>query len=206
MGANYPGTPNLTETSHPNILPPPDIPRPDFIHMAEQAVRVRVENQWFSIKPRTFTIGIEDTDDDSALSPADFFAWDNERNTYEVSVQGFEAQARPASILDYAIYLVKTSQKDCLLVTWSTVSGLPDRSIASSPQSDPVIEEFIDGLALKTVYGLLPVRLALDWPIYTSYNEAEGYAEWAGARLPTLHEARSIHRQVEEENAEKTQE
>ncbi|KAE8319987.1 C-type lectin protein [Aspergillus transmontanensis] len=190
----------------PNILPPPDVPRPDFIRMAEQAVRGRVENQWFRIKPRTFTIGIEDTDDDSALSPADFFAWDNERNPYEVSVQGFEAQARPASILDYATYLVKTSQKDCLPVTWSTVSGLPDRNIASSPQGDPIIEEFIDRLAVKTVYGLLPLRLALDWPVYTSYNEAVGYAEWAGARLPTLHEARSIHRQVEEENAEKTQE
>ncbi|KAE8417512.1 C-type lectin protein [Aspergillus pseudocaelatus] len=190
----------------PNIRPPPGIPRPDFIRMAEQAVRDRVENQWFGIKPRTFTIGIEDTDDDSALSPDDFFAWDNERNPYEVSVKGFEAQARPVSILDYATYLVKTSRKDCLPVTWSTGSpGVPDRNVASNPLGEPNVEEFVDSLTVKTVYGPLPLRLALDWPVYTSYNEAVGYAEWTGTRLPTLHEARSIHRQVEEEKAEKTQ-
>lgn len=32
----------------PNILPPPR-PRPDFMSMAERALRERVENQWFSI-------------------------------------------------------------------------------------------------------------------------------------------------------------
>lgn len=32
----------------PNILPPPT-PRPDFMSMAERALRERVENQWFSI-------------------------------------------------------------------------------------------------------------------------------------------------------------
>ncbi|KAE8136118.1 hypothetical protein BDV38DRAFT_284362 [Aspergillus pseudotamarii] len=143
-------------------------------------------------------IGIEDTDDDSALSPDDFFAWNNERNPYEVSVKRFEAQARPMSILDYATYLVKMSRKHCLPVTWSTgPPGVPDRNIASNPLGDPDVEEFVDSLTVKTAYGLLPLHLALDWPVYTSYNEAVGYVEWAGAR--------SIHRQVEEEKAEKTQ-
>jgi len=66
----------------PNIKPQPGIPRPDFVAMAEKASRERVDNQWFGTKLRTFSIGINDSDDDDEGGPDDFFAWDNERNPF----------------------------------------------------------------------------------------------------------------------------
>ncbi|KAJ9193152.1 hypothetical protein DTO021D3_3818 [Paecilomyces variotii] len=183
----------------PNILPPP-LPRPDFVSMAEKAARERVENQWFRIVPRTFSIGIEDPEDDSEGNG--YFAWDNERDPYEVSVHGFEAQGRPVSIGEYATYLVETSQMDRIPISWTRESSLSGKTIASDysyGEDIDVQKNFIDGLTIKTVFGPVPLNLALDWPVYISYNDAEAYADWAGARIPTLHEARSIHRQVEEE-------
>lgn len=187
-----------------NIKAPPGCPRPDFIGMAKKAARERTENQWFTTKPRKFLIGINDSDNDEEGSSADFFAWDNERNPYEVSVNGFEAQARPVSIGEYAAYLVETSQKYRLPITWTHRAKSSDEVIPNGQDGDGV-KDFIDSLATRTVYGHIPLQLALDWPVYTSFDEAKTYADWVGARIPTIHEARSIHRQVEEENSEKQQ-
>ncbi|KAI9927595.1 hypothetical protein ASPWEDRAFT_62306 [Aspergillus wentii DTO 134E9] len=175
----------------PNIQPPPG-PKPDFKAMAEKAANERVDNQWFNITPRTFTIGIDDSDRDDDGKDG-FFGWDNERNPYDVTVDGFEAQGRPITNGEYATYLVNTSRTDSIPVTW-TRSETPDNKD---------IESFTNTTTVKTVYGPVPLRLAFDWPVYTPYNDAVAYAEWAGARLPTIHESRSIHMQVEEEKARK---
>lgn len=58
--------------------------------------------------------------------------------------------------------------------------------------------DFVDSITTKTVYRPLPLRYTLEWPLTPSHNEANAYADWIGARLPTLHEVRSIHEQVEE--------
>jgi formylglycine-generating enzyme required for sulfatase activity len=187
----------------PSIKPPPGVPIPDFAAMAEKASRERVGNQWLEIKPRTFSIGINDSDNDDQGGSDDFFAWDNERNPYEVSVGGFEAQARPVSIGEYATYLVKTSQKDQLPITWLTKTRVSN--MVANDQNGDEVDDFIGSLVTKTVYGHIPLSLVLDWPVYTSFKEAEGYANWVGARMPTLHEVRSIHRQVEEESAQKNE-
>lgn len=65
---------------------------------------------------------------------------------------------------------------------------------------------FLKGKAVRTVYGLVPLEYALDWPIFASYDELRGYATYLGGRIPTFEEARSIYRYAEimkEEKAER---
>lgn len=161
-----------------------------------------MENQWFSIPAQTFRIGFDDPESDTGSNR--YFAWDNEREPYSVSTTAFEAQARPVSNEEYAAYLVATKNKS-VPSTW-TVN--PDSSLehanffvngAASQQIDngDTLKQFISSHAIKTVYGPVALALALDWPLMSSYNEAEGYAGWAKARVPTLLEVRSIHEYAE---------
>jgi hypothetical protein len=46
---------------------------------------------------------------------------------------------------------------------------------------------------VRTVYGSVPFRWALDWPVSASYDELAGCAQWMGGRIPTVEEARSIY-------------
>jgi formylglycine-generating enzyme required for sulfatase activity len=39
----------------------------------------------------------------------------------------------------------------------------------------------------------VPLRHALDWPVFASYDELAGCAAWMGGRVPSLEEARSIY-------------
>lgn len=67
-------------------------------------------------------------------------------------------------------------------------------------------ESFLDGKAVRTVYGLVPLKHALDWPVFASYDELAGCAAWMGGRIPTFEEVRSIYQHVEavkKEQAEK---
>jgi len=46
---------------------------------------------------------------------------------------------------------------------------------------------------VRTVYGLVPLKYALHWPVFASYDELAGCAGWMGGRIPTADEARSIY-------------
>lgn len=50
------------------------------------------------------------------------------------------------------------------------------------------------------MYGLVPLKYALDWPVFASYDELAGCAAWMGGRIPTFEEAKSIYEYV---NAQK---
>lgn len=65
---------------------------------------------------------------------------------------------------------------------------------AITPDTAP--ESFLEGKAVRTVFGLVPLKQALDWPVFASYDELAGCAAWMGGRIPTFEEARSIYRHV----------
>jgi L-histidine Nalpha-methyltransferase / hercynylcysteine S-oxide synthase len=56
---------------------------------------------------------------------------------------------------------------------------------------------FLRGKFVRTVYGLVPLKYALDWPVFASYDDLNSCAAWMGGRIPTLEEARSIYTYAE---------
>ncbi|KIL86960.1 hypothetical protein FAVG1_09513 [Fusarium avenaceum] len=169
----------------PNVLPPPGLSRPDFPKLAKEAASRRVSNPWFTIPEQNFTIGYHDPESDSG--PNRFFAWDNEREPYDVQVMQIEAQGRPVSNGEYAKYLVNANDP-YVPATWNKIRP---------KGADEDFTTFVARHSVKTVWGPVPLLQALDWPVMASFDEVEKYAQWAGARLPTLHELRSTHEHVE---------
>ncbi|MCJ1226591.1 hypothetical protein MMC12_003244 [Toensbergia leucococca] len=56
----------------------------------------------------------------------------------------------------------------------------------------------------RTVYGPVSLKLAVDWPAMASFNGFAGYAAWAGGRIPTFNEVRSVYKVVERQKNRKT--
>ena len=75
----------------------------------------------------------------------------------------------------------------------------------SNGQTHELPESFLKGKAVRTVYGLVPLKYALDWPVFASYDELKGCAAYLGGRIPTFEEARSIYRYAEMMEVEKAE-
>ena len=175
-------------------LPPPNTIRPDFETMAQQAKRSTVLNKWLDIPAQDITIGIEDSDDNSG--PEHFFGWDIERVPRTVHVKAFSAQGRPITNGEYAAYLESTG-KQSLPASWASIDH-PDEMDGNEAKPSSPSSAFLQGKAVRTVYGLIPLRFALDWPVSASYDELKPCALYMGGRIPTMEEARSIYKYVEE--------
>lgn len=132
----------------------------------------------------------------------------------------FSAQARPITNEDvcvlvpshrdltdqvqYARYLEQTNNST-LPASWSSqkingvrltghtngqINGHVDHPI-------PLSQSYLEGKSVRSVYGLVPLKYALDWPIFASYDELAGCAEWMGGNIPTAEQARSIYSHVD---------
>jgi hypothetical protein len=58
-------------------------------------------------------------------------------------------------------------------------------------------QDITDGKFVRTVYGTVPLKFAMGWPVVASYDELAGCAQWMGGRIPTVEEARSIYSHAE---------
>ncbi len=108
------------------------------------------------------------------------FAFDNETPRHRVLLKTFEIAARPVSNGEYAAFIDDGGygRPDCwLALGWET---LRDRQ-----WSAPLYWERRDGRWWTfTLHGM--TELDPDAPVeHLSYFEADAYARWAGARLPT---------------------
>ncbi|KAL0471934.1 L-histidine N-methyltransferase [Neurospora intermedia] len=180
-------------------LPPTHIPRPDFEKLARKAESGRVPNQWFKIPAQEITIGLDDPEDGTDITK--HYGWDNEKPSRRVQVAAFQAQGRPITNEEYAQYLLEKNI-DKLPASWArldnenisngttnSVSG--HHSNRTSKQQLP--SSFLEKTAVRTVYGLVPLKHALDWPVFASYDELAGCAAYMGGRIPTFEETRSIY-------------
>ncbi|ORY63132.1 C-type lectin protein [Pseudomassariella vexata] len=188
-------------------LPPPHTLKPNFASLAQNAFAERVENQWFTVPEQQVTIGLDDPED--VLDSTGHFGWDNEKPSRQVNIHSFQAKGAPITNEEYAQYLY-AMKKAKIPASWAEetqkeangsngyVNGVTNgdsnghaNGHSNGAQSPP--SSFLEGKTVRTVYGLVPLRHALDWPVFASYDELAGCATWMGGRIPTEEEARSIY-------------
>ncbi|KAK5991381.1 Ergothioneine biosynthesis protein 1 [Cladobotryum mycophilum] len=186
-------------------LPPPNTVRPDFEKLAQRAHDARVPNEWFDVPEQVITIGLDDPEDENHRSR--HLGWDNEKPARKEKVHAFQAKGRPITNEEYAEYLYSTNT-DRLPASWSNLTDEHANGISMTPnglndnhevKKCSLPESFIQDKAVRTVYGLVPLKYALDWPVFASYDELAGCASWMGGRIPTAEETKSIYAYVEKQ-------
>lgn len=197
------------------VLPPGA--SPDFVSLSEKARREAVPNEWIKVPSATLTLGLHDPDDD--LSFNRYFGWDNEKPKRHVRVSGFEAKARAITNEDFAHYLDQ-NQRQTLPALWMSTTdinhaNLPDskgRHIVNgvnpevNRQPENPTDSYLEGKFVKTMYGPVPLRYALDWPAMASYDELCGCAKWMGGRIPTAEEVQNIYSYVDAQKGKEAEE
>lgn len=104
----------------------------------------------------------------------------------------------------YAQYLINKNISK-LPVSWA---GLDDENLTNGTRngvnghhrngaSKQLPSSFLEKTAVRTIYGLVPLKHALDWPVFASYDELAGCAAYMGGRIPTFEETRSIYAYAE---------
>ncbi|KAH6659743.1 histidine-specific methyltransferase [Truncatella angustata] len=188
-------------------LPPPHIPRPNFQSLAQDAYAKRTANEWFSIPEQDVVIGLDD--DENNLEAEGHFGWDNEKPARKIHVHAFQSKGRPITNEEYAHYMYET-QVSKLPASWAEASleetngvngavnghsdGQANGHTNGHPSGSTLLPSyFLEGKAVRTFYGLVPLKYALDWPVFASYNELAGCAAWMGGRIPTFEETKSIY-------------
>lgn len=180
--------------------PPPTAPRPDFEGLAYKARQSRVTNMWHDVPEQVISIGIDDPEDGTEDV---HFGWDNEKPSRQLRVPAFQAKGRPISNEEYATYLYENNL-DGVPASWANlVQKTPSEGRSSRDSSAP--SDLIKNIAVRTVYGLIPLEYALDWPVFASYDELSGCAAWMGGRIPTFEEARSLYSFTERSETEKAE-
>ena len=193
------------------VVPPPGV-TPDFVAMRKQARKAAVPNQWIPVPACTLTVGMDDPENDDG--PDRYFGWDNEKPQRLVNVPAFEALARPLTNEDYARYLYHTGQ-DALPASWLSKDSshfkpsirrealVKRHSSDQNGQSLPSLDAYMANKYVRTVYGPVALELALDWPIFASFDELSGCAKWMNGRIPSSDEVRSIYNYVDPDENEK---
>lgn len=185
-------------------LTPPGAAKPDFEALSRASELERSSNEWHKIPASNFMIGADDPENN--LPPKRYFLWDNERPARVASVGQFEAQSRPISNGEYARFLEVTHSTK-LPASWidekqtngvNGVNGIHRADTAdTNGEAGEVSAAFLNGKTVRTVYGPVPLKYALDWPVMASYDELLAFAKWAGGRIPTRQELESIYHYVE---------
>ncbi|KAK3398563.1 C-type lectin protein [Sordaria brevicollis] len=176
-------------------LPPTHIPRPDFAKLAREAEAKRVPNQWFNVPAQEITIGLDDPEDGTDVNK--HYGWDNEKPVRRAQVAAFQAQGRPITNEEYAQYM-HSKNIDKLPASWARLDTNETNGVnGQSNGTSKVPSSFIEKTAVRTVYGLVPLKDALDWPVFASYDELAGCAAYMGGRIPTFEETRSIYAYAE---------
>ena len=124
--------------------------------------------------------GLVDLGHDSALDGEFFF--DNETPRHRVWLDGFEIASRPVNQGEFLAFMNDGGYQRpelWLSMGWTWIHG------EATPRNAPLYWQSRDGGWFShTLHGTRPIE-ALAPACHLSYFEADAYARWAGARLPT---------------------
>lgn len=168
----------------------------DFEQLAAKAKRDAVPNEWFTIPEQTVTIGLDDAD--TSEGPVRHYGWDVEKPSYTAKVHSFQAAARPITNEEYARYMLAKDVQQ-IPASWTTQSKRDSainghtNGVNGHANGDAEFDHFLEGKFVRTFYGPIALKYALDWPCSASYDELNGCAQYMGGRIPTMEEARSIY-------------
>ena len=177
----------------------PTITNPNFATLAALAARDAVPTAWFHIPATKLVVGMDDPENEEGDDR--YWGWDIEKPKHDVHVHEFEAKGTPITNGHYATFL---EQNRSLLVPASWKASLQE-TVAQSEAATNVhqgeafehsvspTDGFLRGKFIRTMYGDLPLKDALHWPVSASYDELSKCAQWMGGRIPTAEEVRSIY-------------
>ncbi len=126
--------------------------------------------QWLDIAGSTYEIGHDSLG----------FAFDNERPRHQVQLRDFQIASRPVSCGEYAEFIDHGGYRDpqwWLSDGWQWIEETaPTAPLYWRRQNDQWVTKTLD--AVRPVDPAEPI-------CHVNYFEADAYARWAGARLPT---------------------
>lgn len=183
-------------------LPPPGTITPNFAtgRLCERMKDPRSDDDaWIKVPGMMFDVGMNDTEGALDTIPR-YFGWDKEKPVQkDIRVEPFYTRCYPITNEEYAKYLVdKRSNK--VPASW-TIANVA--KVEASDSRDPMdtVSRLIDTVQVKTVFGPVPLKQAMDWPVMASYDELTACAKWMGGRVPTADELLAIYRYAESTDA-----
>ncbi|KAF7364840.1 DUF323 domain-containing protein [Mycena venus] len=169
----------LLQRAGTGTLPPPGFTPPPWASLAESWNSAPgPESPTVTLGPATVTLGHDDNegqDEDEAFASdvaGHEFGWDNEHPKREVHVDAFRIEWRPVTNGQFFKYYVSQEGGVALPASWVEVDG---------------------EIHVRTLYGPVPMKVAQNWPVLTSYNSLSKYVQVQGGRLPTEAELRMFY-------------
>ncbi|KAJ7439228.1 DUF323 domain-containing protein [Mycena latifolia] len=167
----------LLQRAGSGTLPPPGFSPPSWASLAEKWNSApEPVSSTVTLGPATVTLGHDDNEAEDEVPGKDTdvagheFGWDNEHPKREVHVDEFRIEWRPVTNGQFFKYR----------------AGQPDGKV---PLPASWVE--LDGeMHVRTLYGPVPMKIAQNWPVMTSYTSLSKYAVIQGGRLPTESELR----------------
>ncbi|KAJ6558463.1 C-type lectin protein [Mycena vulgaris] len=164
----------LIQRAGTGTLPPPGFVAPPWELLKLQwDATPAPSTEAVTLGPATLTLGHDDSEAEDFLPGTELkaeghqYGWDNESPARQVEVGMFRAAWRPVTNKEF-------------LAFWKAGK-------AELPKS--WVED--DGeLKVRTIYGLVSIDIAAEWPVLTAYDDLAAYAKSKGGRLPTEPELR----------------
>lgn len=178
----------LIQRAGTGTIPPPGFAPPAWESLLESWKHApKPMSDTVVMDTTTVTIGIDDveSEDEDPVKSHDVaghtFGWDNESPERKVAVGAFKIEWRPITNGEFHGFY------------WGTVQGEDDGvGVGKNKLTFPASWVMTDNgeVEVRTLFGPVPIQVAWDWPVLTSYDNLSVYASVKGGRIPTEPELR----------------